>query len=134
MQQIDRTAVKTGHALTAVALSLAFVTGLGQLALAVGIASLVAAVRPPLDPWKFVYRRFLIGWGLTPRLSAESAAPYRFARAMSGAMVVAGSAAVLVGSVWGWLFVLIVVALAFVAVATDWCAGCATHRLLARLS
>lgn len=133
LHAIDLTAIAAGKVMTGTVLALAFVSDAPLLAVSIGLTNVWAASNPDRSPLRWFYRSALVPAGLTPRLAAESPAPHRFTQTASGALSAIGGTIVLAGWNIGWVIVLVVVCFSAISLAIGWCAGCATHRLLARL-
>lgn len=131
--RVDRSAIRTGQAVTAVLLSASFILSWAPLAVAVGAANLIAASWPRLSFFRWIHRNVVRRLGLQPDIAEESPAPHRFAQRFSGTVTVIGGVTVALGTaVVGWALVLLVVALAAINVTVRWCAGCATYRVIHR--
>lgn len=134
MTIVDQTAVRSGQALTAIVLMLAFVIDLWTLAAAVGVANLLGAVQPSWSLPAAIYERVLRPLRLVrPRLIPDDPAPHRFAQGFSGVTTLASAALVAVGVPVGWLLAWLVVVLAGLNVFVGFCAGCFTFRQLQRV-
>jgi hypothetical protein len=68
-----------------------------------------------------------------PRVVMDDPAPHRFAQGLGGAFLAVATLALVAGaSAAGWALSALVVALAFVNFAFDYCVGCQLFFLLAR--
>lgn len=131
---VDQTAVRSGQALTAIALISAFVVDQWTLAAAVGVANLLGAVQPSLSLPAAVYDRVLRPSRLVrPRVIPDDPAPHRFAQGFSGVTTLGSAALVALGVPLGWLLAWLVVVLAGLNVFAGFCAGCFTFHQLQRV-
>lgn len=141
---VDKSAIVTAQLSTALLLTLAFVLDVATMAIVVGVVNLTAVAAPRLSPYRWLYERVLEPAGVGPRIVHEDAAPHRFAARFSGVVTVTGGTLATIADLGfgigtataatyvGWALVLLVVALAVVNATVDWCAGCATHRVIQR--
>src|SRR2546421_452265 len=97
-------------------------------------ARLAGTVDPRLALFQQIYLRVLkpAGW-VKPRVVIDDPVPHRFAQGLGGSFLVAAVIALaLSADIAGWALAALVVALAFVNFAFDFCVGCQLFFLLAR--
>jgi hypothetical protein len=95
----------------------------------------LSAVRPAASPTRLLYAHLLRprGW-VRPRVVVEDAAPHRFAQLVGGIFLVAASLTALAGApLVAWTLGWIVIALAFLNFAFDFCVGCQVYFQLQRM-
>jgi hypothetical protein len=132
--RFDRSVLKTNQVGIIALNLLAFVFQQPWLVAFVAAVMLAGAADPRLALFQQFYVRVLKPAGLVkPRVVLDDPAPHRFAQALGGAFLVAATLALAVGAALaGWVLVGLVVALAFVNFAFDFCVGCQLFFLLAR--
>jgi len=102
----------------------------------VGAVMLVGVANPELN----LFRRFYLGVlkprGIVkPRVVQEDATPHRFANGMGGSFLILASLAFLANlAIVGWVLTWMVIALAFLNFAFDYCVGCQIYFQLDRLN
>lgn len=130
---VDQTAVKSGQAMTAAVLIIAFVADQWPLVAAIGAANVLAAARPTLSATGTVYRLVLLRSGIVrANRIPDDPSPHRFAQAFSGVVTLVSAALVAAGVAAGWALAWLVVVLAGLNVAAGFCAGCFTYHLVHR--
>ncbi len=141
MQKFDRSVLKVGQVLimsiNLVAFALGFVfqvKGAWLLAPAVGLVMLVGVVQPELGLFRQLYLRVLKPRGLVrPRVVTEDPAPHQFAQVVGAVFLLAAGAAFVAGAaIAGWVLAWIVIILAFINFAFDFCVGCQLYFQLER--
>jgi hypothetical protein len=141
VQAFDRSVLKVGQVFTmglnVVAFALGFVLQVRYawvLSLAVGLVMLAGIVSPDLALFKQFYLRVLKPRGIVkPNVVQEDATPHQFAQGVGGSFLLASAVAFLAGATEvGWVLVWIVVVLAFVNFAFDFCVGCQMYFQLDR--
>ncbi|MFN2462507.1 MAG: DUF4395 domain-containing protein [Candidatus Dormibacteria bacterium] len=142
-QAFDRSVLKVGQVIIIGIDLLAFALGFVlQVRLAWLLVPMVAAImllgvaRPSLSAFRQLYLNFLKPRGLVkPNVVQEDPAPHVFAQGVGGAFLVAASAAFLLGlTPAGWVLTWIVIVLAFVNFAFDFCVGCQVYFQLHRVN
>jgi hypothetical protein len=130
----DRSALKTNQAAIIALTVLAYVLQQPAVAAFVAAVMLAGTLDPRLALFQQLYRRALKPAGLVkPRVALDDPAPHRFAQGLGGAVLAAGVLLMASGlTVAGWALAALVVALAFVNFAFDFCVGCQIFFLLAR--
>jgi hypothetical protein len=100
----------------------------------VGLIMLGGIGTPRLALFKQFYLAVLKPRGIVkPNVVQEDATPHQFAQGVGGAFLMAATAAFVAGaSGLGWLLVWIVIVLAFVNFAFDFCVGCQVYFQLDR--
>jgi hypothetical protein len=142
VQKFDRSVLKVGQVfimgLNLLAFALGFVLQARWawvLAPLVGVVMLLGVVNPGLGLFRQLYLRVLKPRGLVrPRVIEEDATPHQFAQVVGAVFLLgAGAAFVAGGTLLGWVLVWIVIALAFLNFAFDFCAGCQVYFQLERM-
>ncbi|GAC1334186.1 MAG: DUF4395 domain-containing protein [Candidatus Dormibacteria bacterium] len=142
VQKFDRSVLKVGQVLIMATNILAFalgyvlqVRGAWVLAPIVGLVMLLGVVDPRWGLFRQLYQRVLKPRGLVkPRVVEEDPTPHQFAQVVGSVFLLgSGMAFLLGGVVLGWVLAWIVIALAFVNFAFDFCAGCQVYFQLERL-
>ena len=140
-QAFDRSVLKVGQVfimgLNVLAFALGFVLQVRYawvLSTAVGLIMLAGIANPNLALFKQFYVRVLKPSGIVkPSVVQEDATPHQFAQGVGGAFLMVATLAFLVGAVEaGWVLVWIVIVLAFVNFAFDFCVGCQMYFQLDR--
>jgi hypothetical protein len=131
----DRTANKTGQALTIILLIAAFVLDAPLLVAFVALAQLLGALDSPFAPYRLFYRYVLRRTGLVkPDIVPDNPEPHRFAMLVGSLFNGVGTLAILAGvPVIGWVLVGIVVALANLNFWLNFCLGCWMYYQFNRL-
>ena len=142
VQKFDRSVLKVGQAfimgvnILAFALGYVFqVRGAWLLAPLVGVVMLLGVINPELGLFRQLYLRVLKPRGVVkPRVVDEDATPHQFAQVVGAVFLLgAGAAFLLGGTVLGWVLTWIVIGLAFLNFAFDFCAGCQVYFQLERM-
>jgi hypothetical protein len=123
--------------LSVVAFALGFVLQLRYawlLSTLVGLVMLGGIATPRLALFKQFYLKVLKPGGIVkPNIVQEDATPHQFAQGVGGAFLMAATLAFVIGAQEvGWVLVWIVIALAFVNFAFDFCVGCQMYFQLDR--
>jgi hypothetical protein len=143
VQAFDRSVLKVGQAfimaLNLLAFLLGFVFQVGfawLLVPVVAVIMLLGVARPSFGLFRQLYLRVLKPRGLVqPRVVQEDATPHQFAQVVGGVFLLASTGAFLLGAVAaGWVLAWIVIALAFINFAFDFCVGCQVYFQLERLN
>jgi hypothetical protein len=141
VQAFDRSVLKVGQAfivgLNVVAFALGFVLQLRYawvLSLIVGLIMLGGIANPNLALFRQFYLQVLKPRGVVkPNVVQEDATPHQFAQGVGGSFLLASAVAFLLGATEvGWVLVWIVIVLAFVNFAFDFCVGCQMYFQLDR--
>jgi hypothetical protein len=140
-QAFDRSTLKVGQVFIMSLNLLGFILGFVlQVRFAWLLATLVAAIMLAglVDPRLALFRRFYLTVlkprGLVkPDVHQEDPTPHQFAQLVGGSFLLAASAAFALGAATvGWVLVWIVILLAFVNFAFDFCVGCQLYFQLDR--
>jgi hypothetical protein len=141
-QAFDRSVLKVGQVfimgLNLVAFALGFVL---QVRLAwllvplVAVIMLLGVANPSLAAFRQLYLKVLKPRGLVrPNVVQEDPAPHVFAQAVGGLFLLAATVAFVLGlALAGWVLAWIVIILAFVNFAFDFCVGCQVYFQLDRM-
>jgi len=132
--RFDRSVLKTNQAAIIALTVLAFVLRQPVIVAFVAAVMLAGTVDPRLALFQQIYLRVLkpAGW-VKPRVVIDDPVPHRFAQGLGGSFLVAAVIALaLSADIAGWALAALVVALAFVNFAFDFCVGCQLFFLLAR--
>jgi hypothetical protein len=141
VQAFDRSVLKVGQAFTmglnVVAFALGFVLQVRYawvLSLVVGLIMLGGIANPNLALFRQFYLQVLKPRGVVkPNVVQEDATPHQFAQGVGGSFLLASAVAFLLGATEvGWVLVWIVIVLAFVNFAFDFCVGCQMYFQLDR--
>ncbi|MEA2682708.1 MAG: hypothetical protein QOK05_1036 [Chloroflexota bacterium] len=142
VQQFDRSVLKVGQAFIMGVNILAFALGFvlqvqlaWVLAPLVGIIMLLGVFNPELGLFRQLYLRVLKPRGIVkPRVIQEDATPHQFAQVVGAVFLLAAGVAFMAGAVaLGWVLAWIVIALAFINFAFDFCVGCQMYFQLDRM-
>jgi hypothetical protein len=142
VQKFDRSVLKVGQVLIITTNILAFALGFVlQLPAAwvlvplVGVVMLLGVLNPDLNLFRQLYLRVLKPRNIVrPRVVDEDPAPHQFAQAVGAAFLLAGGGAFVLGlTALGWGLSWIVIALAFLNFAFDFCVGCQVYFQLQRM-
>ena len=100
----------------------------------VGLIMLGGIASPRVALFKQFYLKVLRPRGIVkPRVVQEDATPHQFAQGVGGAFVMAATVAFVAGAdAAGWVLVWIVIVLAFINFAFDFCVGCQMYFQLDR--
>jgi len=136
--RVDRNTLRTQQASIVALTTFAFILGepVGPwVVLFVGAVMAVSTVYPPLALFKQLHRRVLKPAGLLGSdIHVEDPMPHTFAQTMGAGFMFAAFAAFLLGaSAVGWALAWLVVALAFINLTVQFCAGCFVYYQLDRL-
>jgi hypothetical protein len=132
--RFDRSVLKTNQAAIITLTVLAFVLRQPALVAFVAAVMLAGTADPRFALFQQLYLRVLKPAGLVkPRVVMDDPVPHRFAQGLGGSFMAASTIALaLSAETAGWALAALVVALAFVNFAFDFCVGCQVFFLLAR--
>lgn len=142
VQKFDRSVLKVGQVfimgINVLAFALGYVLqvrGAWVLAPLVGALMVLGVINPELGLFRQLYLRVLKPRGVVaPRVVEEDATPHQFAQVVGAVFLFgAGAAFLLGGTVLGWFLAWVVIVLAFLNFAFDFCAGCQVYFQLQRL-
>ena len=125
--KIDRTALKFNQGSIVLLTGLAFLLDIPWLAAFVAAVLLIDTLIPGTGLFKLLYKQVAKPAGLLkPDPADESPAPHRFAQGVGAIFLTAAffSLSVFNLQILGWTLALIVVALAFINLTLNFCAGC----------
>lgn len=132
--KVDHAALRTNQAFIIALNLLAFILNLPVLAGLVGLLMLLGTLtRKP--GFGFLYKLVLkpLGW-VKPDVVDDNPEPHRFAQGFGSVVLLIGVIALLIGStVFGWVLVWVVIALAALNLFGGFCVGCAMYYWLNRL-
>ncbi|GGL84682.1 hypothetical protein GCM10010840_23220 [Deinococcus aerolatus] len=132
--QTDLSALKFNQYTVIGVTTLALVSGLGALTLALGAAILLGALRPDLSPLRAAYRMFGRRLGLRPEVVAEDPRAHHFAQGVGGVFLLASALSGLAGAPLLSLGLgLAVIALAGLNLSQKICVGCLMYFQYRRL-
>ena len=143
VEAFDHSVLKVGQVfiigLNVIAFALGYVAQLQWawlLVPLVAVLMLAGVASKDLNFFRFVYLKLLKPAGLVkPRVVQEDPTPHRFANGMGGTFLALASLTFLLGySPVGWVLSWMVIALAFVNFAFDFCVGCQIYFQLDRLN
>ena len=132
--RFDRSVLKTNQFFIIALTIAAFVTQLDGLAAFVALVLLAGTADPRLALFQQLYLRVLKPLGLVrPRVVMDDPVPHRFTQGLGGTVLASASIALFAGATTlGWGLAWLVVALAFLNFAFDYCVGCQIFFLLTR--
>lgn len=135
--RVDRNTLRTNQAFIVGLTVLAFILGsdMGRwIVLGVGAVMGLGTVNDSLALFKAVHRKILRPTGiLGPAVRLEDPMPHQFAQGMGAVVLIVAFAALAAGATFiGWALAWIVIALAFVNLTLDFCAGCFIYLQLDR--
>ena len=142
VQKFDRSVLKVGQVfiigLNVVAFALGFVLQVRWawvLAPLVGVIMLLGVVNPDLGLFRQLYLRVLRPRGVVgPRVVDEDPTAHQFAQVVGAVFLLgAGAAFAMGGNGFGWALTWVVILLAFVNFAFDFCVGCQVYFQLQRM-
>lgn len=135
LRKVDHSGLKTGQAITIVALLVAFILNSWVLVAFVAVSQLLAAVDASFAPYRVIYQRVLKPRGLVkPNVITDNPEPHRFAMLLGGIMNTAATLLLLAGvQAVPWVLVWVVIALANLNFWLNICLGCLIYYQLNRL-
>lgn len=142
VQKFDRSVLKVGQVfimgINILAFALGFVLQVRLawvLAPLVGIVMLVGVVNPDLGLFRQLYLRLLKPRGVVgPRVVEEDPTPHQFAQVVGAVFLLGAGTAFALGGTWlGWVLTWVVIMLAFINFAFDFCVGCQVYFQLQRM-
>jgi len=142
VQKFDRSVLKVGQvfimSINILAFALGFVLQLRLawvLAPLVGFIMLLGVVNPELGLFRQLYLRVLKPRGLVgPRVVEEDPTPHQFAQVVGAVFLLGAGAAFALGGIGlGWALTWVVILLAFINFAFDFCVGCQVYFQLQRM-
>ena len=136
IEKIDKTSLKFNQGCIVTFTSLAFLLNIYWLVVFVGIVLLMDTMIPGTGLFKLIYKNFVKPLKfLKPNISDESKAPHQFAQGLGGTFLLISFAFLqYLGFIFiGWGISFIVIALAFVNLTLDFCAGCFIYFQIERL-
>ena len=135
LRKVDHSGLKTGQAITIVALLLAFILNSPLLVAFVALAQFLAGIDAPFAPYRLIYQRIVKPTGLIkPNVIDDNPEPHRFAMLLGGIMNGAAAILLLAGvPAPAWVLVWVVIALANLNFWLNICLGCMIYYQLNRL-
>lgn len=135
LRKVDHSGLKTGQAITIVALLLAFILNSPLLVAFVALAQFLAGIDAPFAPYRLIYQRIVKPSGLIkPNVIDDNPEPHRFAMLLGGIMNGAATVLLLAGvPAPAWVLVWVVIALANLNFWLNICLGCMIYYQLNRL-
>ena len=134
--RVDTHLAKFSQAGTVLLTALAFLLNQPIIVLITAIVLAIAAIVPPLSPFRLLYRYVVIPLHLLhPRIVEDDPAPHRFAQGVGAAFLIASSLLLFLtnATAVGWTLDLIVFVLAGINMTVGFCAGCFVYYHLGRL-
>ena len=125
--KIDKTSLKFNQGSIVVLSGLAYIFNIYWLVAFVGVVLLLDTLIPGTGLFKLFYKHIVKPLIiLNPDISNESKTPHQFAQGLGGSFLLLSFILLqYFGSAfWGWAVSFIVIALAFVNLTIDFCAGC----------
>ncbi len=136
IEKIDKTSLKFNQACIVLFTSLAFLLNTAWIAALVGIVLLLDTLIPGTGLFKLLYKNIIKPLKLLkPDIIEESSSPHRFAQGLGGSFLLLSFILVqYTGLIFiGWALSFIVIALAFINLTLDFCAGCFIYFQLQKL-
>jgi hypothetical protein len=135
-EKLDRSSIKFNQGAIVVLVSIAFLLNLYWLVAFVSLVMLIGTLFPKAGLFKLTYFYFFRPLGIIKsHIVKESNTPHLFAQGMGG--VVLAVAFLLLNftdqNFIGWFLSLVVVALAFINLTTNFCAGCFIYYRLNKM-
>jgi hypothetical protein len=135
-EKLDRSSIKFNQGAIVVLVSIAFLLNLYWLVAFVSLVMLIGTLFPKAGLFKLTYFYFFRPLGIIKsQIVKESNTPHLFAQGMGG--VVLAVAFLLLNftdqNFIGWFLSLVVVALAFINLTTNFCAGCFIYYRLNKM-
>lgn len=135
-EKLDRSSIKFNQGAIVVLVSIAFLLNLYWLVALVSIVMLIGTLFPKAGLFKLTYVYIFKPLGIIkPHIVKEPNTPHLFAQGMGG--VVLAAAFLLLNftnqNFIGWFLSLVVVALAFINLTTNFCAGCFIYYQLNKI-
>lgn len=126
-EKIDKTSLKFNQVSIVILVGLAYLFNIQWLVAFVAAVLLMDTLFPGTGLFKLSYKHIIKPLKiLNPNISFESKAPHQFAQGLGGSFLILSFILLqYLGSVFfGWAISFIVIALAFVNLTLDFCAGC----------
>ncbi len=136
IEKIDKTSLKFNQACIVLFTALAFLLNTAWLAALVGVLLLLDTLVPGTGLFKLLYKNIIKPLKLLkPDIIEESSSPHRFAQGLGGSFLLLSFILVqYTGLIFiGWALSFIVIALAFINLTLDFCAGCFIYFQLQKL-
>ena len=136
LEKIDKTSLKFNQACIVLFTALAFLLNTAWLTALVGILLLLDTLIPGTGLFKLLYKNIIKPLKLlNPYIIEESSSPHRFAQGLGGSFLLLSFILVqYTGLIFiGWALSFIVIALAFINLTLDFCAGCFIYFQLQKL-
>lgn len=116
-------------------LLLGFILNLEILVYFTALIMIIGSIIPKFAVFKQIYKNIVLKNNLIkPNIIEDSQAPHNFAQLLGGiVLAIAGSLFLLNISAIGWIFVWVVILLAFINVAFNFCMGCFIYYQIHRL-
>jgi hypothetical protein len=134
--RVDTHLAKFSQAGTVLLTALAFLLNQPIIVAITAIILLLAAVVPPVGPFRLLYRYIVVPLHLLrPKIVEDDPAPHRFAQGIGAAFLIASSLVLFLTSATavGWTLDVIVFVLAGINLTVGFCAGCFVYYHLGRL-
>jgi hypothetical protein len=136
IEKVDKTSLKFNQACIITFTSLAFLLNIHWLVAVVGVILLLDTIIPGTGLFKLTYKNIIRPLKiLKPDVSEESRKPHQFAQGMGGCFLILSFILLqyLGLLILGWGISFIVIALAFVNLTLDFCAGCFIYFQLQKM-
>jgi len=134
--KLDRSSLKFNQGAIVVLVSLAFISNLYWLVALVSVVLLIGSFFPNAGLFKLIYLHIAKPLGIIkPKVVEEDNTPHLFAQGLGG-VVLAASFVMLNFTnlqLTGWILSIVVIALAFITLTTNFCAGCFIYFQLNKL-
>ena len=136
IKKIDKTSLKFNQACIVLFTALSFLLNTPWIAALVGIIMLLDTLIPGTGLFKLFYKNIVKPLQLLkPHIVEESSSPHRFAQGLGGSFLLLSFILLqYTGLIFlGWALSFIVIALAFINLTLDFCAGCFIYFQLQKL-
>jgi uncharacterized membrane protein len=135
INKLDKNALKFNQGSIVVLLALAFIFDLPWLVALVMAIMLVGTILPYAGLFKLFYLHIVKPLGIiNPKIVDEDNSPHQFAQGLGGIFLLASYLFLVLNFIAvGWIFTLIVMALAFINLTLNFCLGCYVYFQLHKL-
>ena len=136
IKKIDKTSLKFNQACIVLFTALSFLLNTPWIAALVGIIMLLDTLIPGTGLFKLFYKNIIKPLKLLkPQIVEENSSPHRFAQGLGGSFLLLSFILLqYTGLIFlGWALSFIVIALAFINLTLDFCAGCFIYFQLQKL-
>lgn len=101
--------------------------------LLVALAQLLGGLNLPFAPYRLIHQALVQQGMIKPHIVTDNPEPHRFALLVGALFNALGGLLVLIGLIWGWVLVWVVIVLANLNLWLNFCLGCWMYYQLHRL-